>query len=494
VDRRIVSRLLTPLAVVSLLLLVTAVGSAWYLRSIQRSLSWSLTENVASVVAAQELESSIREVDAAFDQYLITGDRAHLKEVPRLQRQTADALRSAEEWALSAPERVLMARVRRGYDRLFEEYGQAVREAAGEDLRPRVRVLAAIPEQEILEPARQYRRLNEQALAETSRETARLADWLTVGLLTLGLCGAVGGLIGGWVLTTGVRRSFERTEARLRGTAARLSTVVPSAEAARDAAELVDESVSAVLDRLRQTERDVLRAEQLAWVGQMAAGVAHEIRNPLAAIKILVQSAADPLREAPFGARDLTVLEREITRLEQIVSGFVDFARPPHPDKKVVELRPVVEQAAAGLQARADLQRVAVRIDLPADPLTLCADPNQLRQVVYNLLYNALDAQPKGGHVRVSAGPGLVGSEPGLVLRVEDAGGGLPPGLGNRVFDPFVSTKPTGLGLGLSICRRIVEAHGGSIRAADRADGGGTVFTVCLPLSLPADALAGAQP
>src|SRR5688572_10263884 len=129
----------------------------------------------------------------------------------------------------------------------------------------------------------------------------------------------------------------------------------------------------------------------------MAAGIAHEIRNPLAAIKILVQAAADPARAAPFRARDLTVLERETSRLEQIVSGFLDFARPPRPDKKSVELGPVLEQAAAGLQARADLQRVDLEIDLPPRPVVSCADPNQLRQLVYNLLYNALDAQPRGG-------------------------------------------------------------------------------------------------
>jgi signal transduction histidine kinase len=489
VERRIVSRLLAPVAALSALLLITAGVSAWYLRSIQRSLAWSLTENVASVVAAQELESNVREVDASLDRFLITGDRAHLESIPRLRRETTDALQSAERWALSAQEKVLMARVRRGYDRLFEEFGQAVREASGQDLRGRIRALAEIPEREVLEPAREYRQLNEEALAGTSRKTERLADGLTIGLLALGLCGAGGGLLGGWVLTTGVRRSMERTETRLRGTAARLRTILPTADPARDPAEWVDESVAAVLDRLRQSERDALRAEQLAWVGQMAAGIAHEIRNPLAAIKILVQTAADPQRETPFGARDLTVLEREITRLEQTVSGFLDFARPPQPDKKLVELRPILEQVAAGLRAKADLQQVAIDIGGIADAVTLCADPGQLRQLVYNLLDNALDAQPKGGHVRVTAESDAAGGEPGLVLRVEDRGDGLPPGLGERIFEPFVSTKATGMGLGLSICRRIAEAHGGSIRATDRA-GGGTVFAVRLPLSRSGGGLA----
>ncbi|OWK40498.1 ATP-binding protein [Fimbriiglobus ruber] len=490
-ERRNVSGLLAPVAVLSFLLLVTAVGSAWYTQSIQRSLSWSLTENVASVVAAQVVESNIREVDASFYRFLITGDRANLESIPRLQRETADALHEAERWALSEEEKRLMTQVRRGYDRLFDEFGRAVRESSGPVLKARIAVLAAIPEREILEPAREYRRLNEESLAEISRKTEQQANGLTVGLLALGLCGATGGMLGGWVLMTGIRRTMEQTETRLRGTAARLRAVVPAADPTRDPAEWVDESVAVVLDRLRQSERDVLRAEQLALVGQMAAGIAHEVRNPLAAIKILVQTAADPLRETPFGARDLTVLEREIVRLEQIVSGFLDFARPPQPDKKVIELRPVLEQAVAGLRPRADILRVALEIDLSDEPITVCLDPNQFRQLVYNLLCNAIDAQPKGGYARITAATATAGAEPGVLLRVEDVGDGLPQGFGDRIFEPFVSTKATGMGLGLSICRRIVESHGGSIRAADRPDRG-TVFTIYLPLSLPGGARAAA--
>lgn len=448
-DRRTTSRLLLPIAVVSVFLLATAGGAAWYVRDIQRSLANSLTENVASVVAAHELEGHVREVDAALDRFLITGDRAHLEPIPRLQRETADALRTAEAWALSDQEKALMGRVRRGHDRLFGEFAAAVREPSVGQMRDRIAALAELPEREILEPAREYRQLNEDVLTETSRETAWLADKLTVGLLVLGLCGAAGGVLGGWAVTTGVRRSINRTERQLQDTTA----------------------------RLERTERDALRAEQLASVGQMAAGIAHEVRNPLAAIKILVQTAADPLRRAPFGSRDLTVLEQEITRLEQIVSGFLDFARPPQPDKQRFDVRILLEQAADTLRARADVQRVALEVNAP-HTVTVCADPNQLRQVVYNLLYNALDAQPTGGRICV----GVAEEKSGVVLRVEDHGPGLPAGLRDRIFEPFVTAKPAGMGLGLSICRRVVEAHGGIIAAADRP-GGGTTFMVRLPQS-----------
>ncbi|MBN9524131.1 histidine kinase [bacterium] len=475
---RLVPRLLTPVLVLSALLLVTAVGSAWYLRSIQRQLSNALEENVISVVAAQELESSVREIDRSFDRFLITGDAAHLGAIPRLQEKADDALRTAEAWAFSDREKELMARVRTGYDRLTAEFAEAARAPHGPGVRPRVAAVAELPERQILGPAREYRRLNEDALAGTSRATRDLADRLTVVLLALGLCGAGGGLLGGWVISTGVRRSIERTEGRLRGAAARLHSALPGPAADSDGD--VEASITAVLDRLRRVERDALRAEQLAWVGQMAAGVAHEIRNPLMAIKLLVQAAADPHRAFALRSRDLAVIEGEIGRLEGIVAGFLDFARPPAPDKKHADLVALVGQAADGLRARAALQSVAVVADLTAGPPTVHADPAQLQQVLFNLLYNALDAQPGGGEVRVTA----AGDTAGVELRVEDRGGGLPADLGERVFDPFVSTKPTGVGLGLSICRRIVESHGGTICAGPRA-GGGAVFTVRLPAADP---------
>ncbi|MFO0795865.1 MAG: ATP-binding protein [Gemmataceae bacterium] len=472
---RLVPRLLLPVLALSVLLLVTAVGSAWYLRSIQRQLSTALEENVASVVSGQRLESTVREIDASLDRYLITGDPAHLEAVPDLAERGRDALHEAEAWAFTDRERELMARARAGYVRLASGAGEAARTPRAPDTRSRVAAVAVLPESEIIGPAREYRRLNEDALAATSRATHELADRLTIVLLALGLCGAGGGLLGGWVLTTGLRRSIERTEGKMRGAAARLRSVVAVPGADGDPAEAVEVSVTAVLDRLRQVERDALRAEQLALVGQMAAGVAHEVRNPLMAIKLLVQAAADPHRAAPFRPRDLAVIEGEIVRLEGIVSGFLDFARPPAPDKQVVELAPLVAGAVAALRGRAELQAVAFVVDV-ADAPAVHADPNQLRQVLHNLVGNALDAQPGGGEVRVTA----AAARSDVELRVEDRGGGPPADLGERIFDPFVSSKPTGVGLGLSICRRIIESHGGAIRAVARP-GGGAVFTVRLP-------------
>lgn len=480
---KLVTRLTAPIAFVSATLLLLAVGAAWYVRALQKSVAELTANHVASVRAAQDLEISIREVRSQFDRFLITGERRHLEPVPRLKTRTAEALAAAERLATTPEEEVLMRRVRQGYEHFFAEYEKAVRQPPVQGLYLRIIDLTdTVLTKEILDPAHEYLRLNEGMLARSARENQEMAGWLTVGLLALGTCGSVGGLLLGWIVAATIRRSLLRAEERLWDTARQLGdaarTEPPTGTAdggPPDALDSVSASVSALLRRLRQSERDALQAERLAWVGQMAAGIAHEIRNPLMTIKLLVQATADRCGGAAFEPRELQILEEEIVRLEQIVAGFLDFARPARPELRPVDLGQVVGQAAESLRVRGDLQSVRIDVLVPRDPVVVTADPNQIRQVVYNLIVNALDAQPRGGEVVVRLRPGQE-----VELAVEDAGPGLPVELGERVFEPFVSTRESGLGLGLSICRRIVEAHAGAIRAGKR-QGGGTAFTVLLP-------------
>jgi signal transduction histidine kinase len=252
---------------------------------------------------------------------------------------------------------------------------------------------------------------------------------------------------------------------------------------------LMADRIGAIIERLRRSEREVLRSEQLAAVGQMAAGMAHELRNPLTSMKILVQAALladDGVAPAKHGAassvgprlggRDLAVLEEEIDRLERLVHTFLQFARPPKLEKKTLDVCTVVREAIELVSPRAGEGR---RIDFaPSGPVWAAVDPDQFRQVLLNLFLNAFDATGPAGVVEV-----VLEAEPEgwLTLRVRDNGCGLPATLGERIFAPFVTTKETGLGLGLSICKRIAEAHGGEITGANRPEGG-AVFTLRLPI------------
>ncbi|QEL17751.1 sensor histidine kinase [Limnoglobus roseus] len=484
---RIWTGVAAPVAAVSVLLLVIAVGSAWYLRNMQESVAGLLTENVTSMRAAQDLELSVRDLRNQGVRYLISGDSTLLEPIPRLRERTMAALGHAETLGTTAAEQGLMQKTRAGLQAFFAEYD---RMTGGEpnkaDYAKTLALIDSVLAEEVINPTREYLRLNEGMLAKANEENQRTTARLTTGLTALGSCGALGGLLGGWVISAALRRSMQAAEQRLRTTARQLDEAARTAEdtatragRSADALDDVAKSAAAVLARLKQTERDALRAEQLAWAGQMAAGIAHEVRNPLMAIKLMIQALAAGRTGDRLRPRDMQVLEDEIVRLEQIVGSFLDFARPPRPDKKPIEVGPLVQGVADRVRGRAVVQGVDVVVEVRR-PVVADVDANQLQQVLYNLLFNAMEAQPAGGVVRVRVG--TPSDNPVLEICVEDEGPGLAADVRDRVFEPFVSTKEAGMGLGLSICRRIVEGHDGEITAADAA-GGGAAFVVRLPLS-----------
>jgi len=482
-----INRLMAPVAMLSILLLILAFASAWYLRNLQRTVSEMMTNNVESVRGAQELEISIREIRTQFDRYLITLDKSHLESVPRIRQRASDAMANVERTATTPQEQALIKRTRQGYDHFFAQYEEVLMNPNQSIYTQIIKLIDSVLTKEILDPAHEYLRLNEGMLTENTRANRDMATRLTTGMIALGLCGSIGGLLAGTVITMALRRSLQRAEQRLHTTAEQLDQAVhpgrnAAAEKKSDAIERMSLSATAVLQRLKQTEKDVLRAEQLAWVGQIAAGIAHEIRNPLMAIKLIVQAAAERRVASGFREKDFEVLDEEIIRVEQIVSGFLDFARPARSEPRPVDIKELAERTVDGIRTRAELQGVDIHIEPATGPTVVSADPNQVRQVLYNLLFNALDAQPQGGHInlRVYLQRATDGS-PEVLLSVEDRGPGLPSELGDRVFEPFVSTKETGLGLGLSISKRIAESHGGNLSASN-ASSGGAIFILRLPV------------
>jgi signal transduction histidine kinase len=442
--------------------------------------------------AAQDLEIHTRDLSMQCNRYLITSNHDYLERVPDLKHRIDEALENARAGSTVTGGDEVIDRIQHGCTDFYAEYDVLIKNPPKAGFYQRLFELTdGLLKTEILDPTHEYLRMNEKHLAEASEANQHLAWWLQNGLLAVGLCGSAGGLLAGWAIAGTIRRSIRHTHERLRDAARRLDAAVPGSEgwpepAGDDTVERVSVSVAAVLERLRQTERDALRAEQLAWVGQMAAGIAHEIRNPLMAIKLLVQTAAERPGGPALRPRDFQVLEEEIVRLEAIVSGFLDFARPPRPEPRPVDVTELAEQVAVGLRSRGDLHGVAIAVETPAQPVVANADPNQLRQVLLNLIINALDAQPAGGEVRVAATIDPAAASPHLVVTVTDTGPGLPASVGDRIFEPFVSTKESGLGLGLSICRRIAEAHGGTLTAANRpTPPSGAVFTLRFPARSP---------
>jgi two-component system nitrogen regulation sensor histidine kinase GlnL len=246
------------------------------------------------------------------------------------------------------------------------------------------------------------------------------------------------------------------------------------------------------LSRLQQLEGEVRRGETLAAAGRMAVGLAHEVRNPLGAIRGAVQLLQRELGAGSPLGEYTTVLLTEVDRVNRIIEQLLDLARPVQVRRVPLNLHQLFERVAL-LQEEAARERgvTIVRRYDPSLPAIL-GDEDRLVQVFHNLVRNAIDAMKHGGSVllasRVSMNPlyGKIDSGSGQRIMVEavvaDEGSGIPTGLRSRIFDPFFTTKESGMGLGLAVCHRIVEEHNGSIQV-DSVEGKGTTVTCFLPIA-----------
>ncbi|MCI0371861.1 MAG: ATP-binding protein [candidate division NC10 bacterium] len=235
------------------------------------------------------------------------------------------------------------------------------------------------------------------------------------------------------------------------------------------------------LSEKKRIEEQLRRADRLAAVGQLAASIAHEIRNPLAAISGSIQVLQEEMQPQGQARQLLDIVLREADRLKLITGQFLEFVRPRTPLRKECELVTCLEETVLLLRQRERAgAEVVVDFTPPDTPVVVAADEDHLRQVFWNISLNAVQAMPDGGTLRVDLRD-LSGDPEAAEVAVEfaDTGGGIRPEDLDRIFEPFFTTKETGTGLGLSIAHRVVEELGGRIEVENRP-GEGATFRVVL--------------
>jgi signal transduction histidine kinase len=250
--------------------------------------------------------------------------------------------------------------------------------------------------------------------------------------------------------------------------------------ALQEQVQLVSLRIKEIVDQLHQARRETMLADRLAAVGEMAAGVAHELRNPLTSVKLLIQTAADSPHDYALSDEHIHVILEQIVRMESTIQGLLDFASPPQMKIVSHDLRDTLRRALNLVEGHANQQNVIVSEECPSAPVPVDGDPEQLHQVFVNLLLNGVECMPEGGELKVRLEcDGATDAACRIVFA--DTGTGIPEPIMERMFEPFVTNKERGTGLGLAVCRRIVEQHSGKLTAANR-EGGGAVFTMELPL------------
>jgi len=237
------------------------------------------------------------------------------------------------------------------------------------------------------------------------------------------------------------------------------------------------------LTRVEQLEERERLRDRLAALGEMAAAIAHEVKNPLAGIEVMSGILKRQLPDSPDAQTILADIIKEAKMANRIVQEVLAFVRPIRLQVEDISVADVVRDAIAMAESHSLKGGVDVRVDVPEALRPLQGDPAQLRQIFTNFLTNAFEAMSGTGLVEITA-VAQEGDEdqggPMVVITVSDTGPGIPPEVFDRIFSPFFTTKPQGSGLGLAIVRKIVDAHDGRIDVSERP-GGGTVFRVTLP-------------
>ena len=245
------------------------------------------------------------------------------------------------------------------------------------------------------------------------------------------------------------------------------------------AAQRLEESyrtLSAQADQILEIEEQLRRADRLSTLGELSAGMAHEIRNPLGSIRGTAEILKDGVQPDDPRHEFAEILVREVDRLNRVLEDFLRFARQAPLERGHFDLNAVVREVLDLTRRQAERSDVAVIVSLRELP-QVAGDGGQLRQALLNLVLNALQAMPQGGQLTVTTRRSHEQAE----VTVADSGPGIPPGDEERIFKTFVTTRPDGTGLGLPISQRIVVSHGGQLTLRN-SPGQGAAFTIALPL------------
>jgi len=274
-----------------------------------------------------------------------------------------------------------------------------------------------------------------------------------------------------------------QTESTLRSGPDRLVPIVSSTSALRDDQGTIIGAlvVFSDLSRLKALESDKRRAERLAAFGTLVSGIAHEIKNPLVAIRTFAELLPERFTDVDFRETFAKVVVAEIGRIDDLVAKLRGLVVPSLQQAPIADVREPIMDTLALLSGQLEQTRTTVRRSfLDLTPL-VAVDPNQLKQLFLNLFQNAIEAMGHGGILAIRVRRGDTNDPPTVVIEVEDTGPGIPESIRNSIFNPFFTTKEQGTGLGLAICRGITDAHHGTIRADPSEDNHGTTITVEFP-------------
>jgi two-component system sensor histidine kinase HydH len=233
------------------------------------------------------------------------------------------------------------------------------------------------------------------------------------------------------------------------------------------------------LTEVRSLRREIERSRRLASVGSLAAGVAHEIRNPLSSIKGFATYFKERYQHVPEDNETAGIMVQEVDRLNRVVSQLLEFARPVKMSPVLTSLPGLIEDSVKLVRLQAEKKQINIRNTTASKMKEVFVDPDRINQILLNLYLNAIESMDVGGELGVNAS--YINKKKSIEIQVSDTGGGIPKDDLTKIFDPYFTTKTSGTGLGLAIAHNIVEAMGGTIKVESQPETG-TAFKLVIPI------------
>lgn len=406
--------------------------------NLQKISSAIMKENVSSLKAAEELEIALLNQKGLVGNYLLDGNIVWLKTLEEKKKDFEIWFRNAQGVALTSEEKKILQDISSFYKTYDNQRNRTIKLYQAGNIIEARRILANDMKNSVdsvYQKCEDLLLVNEMLIAKAETSSKKnvirmtVLIWLTI-IGTLGL----GGIMGFFIA--------------------------------------------------RKINEELVRSAKMASLGQLSATVAHEVRNPLTSIKMRIYSLQNQLKDKIDFKEDIQVIDEEINRLEGIVKNFLDFARPPNLSLQTCDIVKILGSVINLVKSKAESSNIRIENKIETPLPEIRVDKEQIRQVFLNIMLNAIEAMPKGGIVELTAHSDMYDKKSNgkLKIWIKDTGRGMGPDLKSKLFEPFISTKEQGTGLGLFIASRITKLHKGDIHI-DSEPGKGATVTIELPLS-----------
>ena len=474
------------IAVLLFALIATTIGGGlatiWYADAVGSLFTSAIARDIASFELAEEMETALMMQKGLTSYYFQDGNPDWLRQLALYQKSFEEKLSKAREYARVEAVWNILSKIETEYlknktvrNQVLQLY-QVGEKNAGLNLLREIRTHFF----SIHDLCEQYKEIHKKNIGLTQAKIELQSRYITMAALIAIQVAAMMGVLLAYILFKQVLGPIRR----LTRETGPLDSQPPYSNEVRVLSRRVHsliEDVDQTQSELARSQEHLLQSGKWAMTGKLAAGVAHSIRNPLTSVKIRLFSMGRTLGLSPTQKEDLEVISEEIGHIESIVSSFLQFSRPPKLVMQKISPSEVVDLSLRLLHHR--LESCGVKVELVRKNLLpeIWADPDQLKEILVNLLVNACEMMIEGGVIRIleqeeDGGP----TGRSITIVISDNGPGIPESIQEGIFQPFFSTKEEGTGLGLSIASRIVEDHGGTLTLRSR-EGEGATFVITLP-------------